>query len=253
MISECSSDPCSFYMGLELILASESSSLIQHFGASHLIALAGTFLIGFFVIYVSRKNQSSKISTAIEISIAFLLITAYPVKIIARYIDGIEIDKDVLFPLQLCDVAAVAGFFALILKNRLCAEITYFFGLAGTLQALFTPSVCYDFPSISYFAFFQLHSIVVIAALYLPLALDWRPRKGSVMRVWFCGICYAIIVGLFDFITGANYGFFREKAEGSLMDILHQWPYYIIEMSVLALVLFFVLSVPFLRQSQSKN
>ena len=73
------------------------------------------------------------------------------------------------------------------------------------------------------------------------------------MRVWFCGISYVIIVGTFDFITGANYGFFLEKAEGSLMDILHPWPYYIIEMTVLALVLFFILSVPFLRRSQSNN
>jgi hypothetical integral membrane protein (TIGR02206 family) len=240
-------------MDPELILASETPQLIQHFGATHLFALAVTLFIGFFVIYISRRNPSSQISATIAITIAFLLITAYPVKIIGRCIDGIEINKDVIFPLQLCDVAAIAGFFALVLKNRLCAEITYFFGLAGTLQALFTPSTCYDFPSISYFSFFQLHSTVVIAALYLPLALCWKPRKGSVMRVWFCGICYVVIAGLFDFITGANYGFFREKAEGSLMDILHPWPYYIIEMAGLALVLFFVLAVPFLRRSQSKN
>ena len=240
-------------MDPELILASQAPQLIQHFGATHLIALAVTLFIGFFVIYISRRNPSSQICATIAIAIAFLLITAYPVKIIGRFIDGIEINKDVIFPLQLCDVAAIAGFFALILKNRLCAEITYFFGLAGTLQALFTPSTCYDFPSISYFSFFQLHSTVVIAALYLPLALCWKPRKGSVMRVWFCGICYVVIVGAFDFITGANYGFFREKAEGSLMDILHPWPYYIIEMAGLALVLFFILAVPFLRRSQSKN
>jgi|TARA_B110000014_G_C20121490_1_gene594508 hypothetical integral membrane protein (TIGR02206 family) len=240
-------------MDPELILASQAPQLIQHFGATHLIALAVTLFIGFFVIYISRRNPSSQICATIVITIAFLLITAYPVKIIGRFIDGIEINKDVIFPLQLCDVAAIAGFFALILKNRLCAEITYFFGLAGTLQALFTPSTCYDFPSISYFSFFQLHSTVVIAALYLPLALCWKPRKGSVMRVWFCGICYVVIVGSFDFITGANYGFFREKAEDSLMDILHPWPYYIIEMAGLALVLFFVLSVPFLRRSESKS
>ncbi|HAA87047.1 MAG: TIGR02206 family membrane protein [Verrucomicrobiota bacterium] len=240
-------------MDPKLILAIEEPQLIEHFGATHLLALAFTLFIGFILIYFSRKNPSSQIVVAITILIAFLLITAYPVKIIGRCIDGIEINKDVIYPLQLCDVAAVAGFFALILKNRLCAEITYFFGLAGTLQALFTPSTCYDFPSISYFSFFQLHSTVVIAALYLPLVLCWKPRKGSVMRVWFCGICYMIIVGLFNFITGANYGFLREKAEDSLMDILHPWPYYLIEMTVLALVLFFLLSLPFWRRAGSKG
>ena len=240
-------------MDFELILASEVPKLIEHFGATHLFALGVTLFIGSFVIYVSRRNPASKISANIVITMAILLITAYPMKIMGRYIDGIDLNKDVIFPLHLCDVAAITGFFALILKNRLCAEITYFFGLAGTLQALFTPSTCYDFPCVSYFSFFQLHSTVVITALYLPLALCWKPRRGSVMRVWFCGISYVIIVGTFDFITGANYGFFLEKAEGSLMDILHPWPYYIIEMTVLALALFFILSVPFLRRAQSKN
>ena len=47
--------------------------------------------------------------------------------------------------------------------------------------------------------------------------------------------------------------FDQEPYEGSLMDILHPWPYYIIEMTVLALALFFILSVPFLRRSQSKD
>jgi len=240
-------------MDPKMILASDAPQIIEHFGATHLCALAFTVCIGFCAIYISRKNPSSQAAATIAIIIAFLLITAYPVKIIGRCIDGIEINKDVIYPLQLCDVAAIAGFFALVLKNRLCAEITYFFGLAGTLQALFTPSTCYDFPSISYFSFFQLHSTVVIAALYLPLALYWKPRKGSVMRVWFCGICYLIIVGAFDFITGANYGFLREKAEDSLMDILHPWPYYLIEMTVLALVLFFLLSLPFWKQGRSKD
>ena len=114
-------------MDPELILASQAPQLIQHFGATHLIALAVTLFIGFFVIYISRRNPSSQICATIVITIAFLLITAYPVKIIGRFIDGIEINKDVIFPLQLCDVAAIAGFFALILKKRLCAEITFFF------------------------------------------------------------------------------------------------------------------------------
>ena len=129
---------------------------------------------------------------------------------------------------------------------------TYFFGLAATLQALFTPSTCYNFPSFSFFAFFQLHSIVVIVAIYLPLVLNWRPRKGAVIRVWICGLIYVLIAGTFDWITGANYGFFRYKAEGSLMDVLHDWPFYIIEMTVLALIFFLILALPFVGKKIQK-
>jgi len=234
------------------MLEGEPPLLLTPFGAAHILALAVTFGIGFLLIYISRSYRWPAASGRITVMISVILITSYPMKILARYIDGIDLDIDVIFPFHLCDVAAVSGFFALVLRHRLSAELTFFFGLAATIQALFTPSTCYDFPSISYFAFFQLHSTVVITAFFLPLALQWRPRKGAVIRVWLCGLCYAIFVGIFDYIANANYGFLREKAEGSLMEVLHEEPYHVIEMAVLALVLFFLLALPFTVRSKKK-
>ena len=228
------------------LLISGVPKLLPHFGSAHIAALLVTLTLGFAIIFYVRLNKSNQFVGVVSSVLAIMLITCYPAKILSRTLDGIPLDKDSMFPLHLCDVAAVAGFFALLFKNRLCAEMTYFFGLAATLQALITPSTCYDFPSFSFFAFFQLHSIVVIVAIYLPLVMDWRPRKKAVLKVWFCGLIYVLVVGTFDWITGANYGFFRYKAEGSLMDVLHDWPFYIIEMALLALIFFFILSLPFI-------
>src|SRR5438132_907921 len=44
-------------------------------------------------------------------------------------------------PLQLCDVAIFVAAAALWSRNQLLVEITYFWGLAGTLQALLTPDL----------------------------------------------------------------------------------------------------------------
>ena len=221
--------------------------LLPHFEQAHLLALILTAVLGVLVISLCRTRVSSRFTEVTIVIMAILLITCYPAKILSRTFDGILLDKDSMFPLHLCDVAAVAGFFALVFKNRLCSEITYFFGLAATFQALLTPSTCYDYPSFSFFTFFQLHSTVVVVALFLPLVLQWRPRKGSVIRVWLCGLLYVLLVGAFDWISGANYGFFRSKAEGSLMDVLHDWPYYIFEMALLALLFFFILALPFMK------
>ena len=227
--------------------------LLPHFKQAHLSALFLTLVVGCVVIFTCRIKSSSRFTEMVSAIMAILLITCYPAKILSRTFDGIPLDKDSMFPLHLCDVAAVAGFFALVFKNRLSAEITYFFGLAATLQALLTPSTCYNYPSFSFFAFFQLHSTVVIVALFLPLVFQWRPRKGSVIRVWICGLLYVILAGLFDWISGANYGFFRAKAEGSLMDALHDWPYYILEMALLALLFFFILALPFMKKKHQEN
>ena len=61
---------------------------------------------------------------------------------------------------------------------------------------------------------------MVIAAIYLPLGLGWRPRPGAVPRVWVWGIGYVALAGLVDWLAGANYAFLREPAAGSLMEVL---------------------------------
>jgi hypothetical integral membrane protein (TIGR02206 family) len=179
--------------------------------------------------------------------LVMLLITAYPAMIVARLIDGIPVSVDVIFPMHLCDLAAVTAFFALLFRHALAAELTYFWGLAGTAQALLTPSTCYDFPNLAFFVYFQLHSAVVITAVYLPLGLGWRPRNWAVLRVWIWGLGYLVVAGVVDFLAGANYGFLREAAAGSLMEVLGPWPWYIGAMAGLGLVFFAVLGLPFWR------
>ena len=116
-----------------------------------------------------------------------------------------------------------------------------------------TPSTCYDFPNLAYFVYFQLHSAVVIAAIYLPLGLGWRPRQGAVLRVWYWGLAYLALAGLVDWLAGANYAFLREPAEGSLMEVLGPWPWYIGVMALLALALFIVLAIPFWRPKRMRS
>ncbi len=222
--------------------------LLPHFGPAHLAALAATVAAGAAMVWWARSGRWPARVGRAETVLATLLVTAYPAMILTRFADGIPVHIDVMYPLHLCDVAAVCAFFALVFRHPLAAELTYFWGLAGTLQALLTPSTCYDFPSPAYFAFFIAHSGVVIAALYLPLGLGWRPRRGAVLRAWYWGLGYLGLAGAVDALTGANYAFLRRKAEGSLMEVLGPWPLYVFAMAGLALVLFAVLGLPFWRR-----
>jgi hypothetical integral membrane protein (TIGR02206 family) len=228
-----------------IILATGNTPLLPLFGSAHLTALGITFVAVLLFILAARSRRWPRVLGWGETLLAMLLISSYPAKILARFWADIEITRDMMFPLHLCDMAAITGFFALVFRNRLAAELTYFWGLAGTLQALFTPSICYDFPSPAFFAFFQLHSAVVITAFYLPVGLGWRPRRGAVLRAWFWGLGYMTLAGSVNFLIGSNYGFLREKAEDSLMEFLGPWPAYIGVMAVLALVFFAILALPF--------
>jgi len=50
-------------------------------------------------------------------------------------------------PMQLCDWAMFAVIAALVTRRRGVYELAYFWGLAGTLQAILTPNLRDGFPS----------------------------------------------------------------------------------------------------------
>ena len=79
-------------------------------------------------------------------------------------------------PLALCNlalpVAAVACWWP---SWYLAVELTYFWGLAGALQAVVTPDLTAGFPQLEFFEFVVGHLGVVIAALYLVCLLYTSP------------------------------------------------------------------------------
>jgi len=149
-------------------------------------------------------------------------------------------------PLQLCDVAILITAAALWTRNRLAVEVSYFWGLAGTIQALFTPDVPQHFPSYPYFQYYIAHGGVVAASLILVVGMRLHPRPWAVVRVAGLTIAYAALVGITDAVTGANYMYLRSKPPSpTLLDVLGPWPVYIFSATLIAFVLFAILDAPF--------
>lgn len=149
-------------------------------------------------------------------------------------------------PLQLCDVATFIAAAALWTRNRLLVEVTYFWGLAGTVQAIFTPDLPQHFPSYPYFQYYIAHGGVVAAALVLVVGLRLYPRRNAVIRVAGLTIAYAAVVGLVDALTGADYMFLRAKPpSATLLDLFGPWPFYVVVAALIGLALFAILDAPF--------
>jgi len=158
-------------------------------------------------------------------------------------------------PLQLCDVAVLVAAAALWTRQQLLAEVTYFWALAGTLQALLTPELPQHFPTYPYFQYYVAHGGTVGAALILVVGLRMAPRAWAVARVAVITIAYAALVGLVDAVTGADYMFLRAKPDTpTLLDDLGPWPWYILSATALGLALFAILDAPFrLRQRRAES
>ena len=152
----------------------------------------------------------------------------------------------VRFPLQLCDLALFATAWALLKPQRAVAEVAYFWGLAGSLQAVLTPDLRAPFPSYWWMTFFLGHCGVVLCAVYLAAAGDVRPTVRSVWRVWWLANGYAVVAGITNWMFGTNYGYLaRKPMHPSLLDHLGPWPTYILGMEVVALASFALYYAPF--------
>jgi hypothetical integral membrane protein (TIGR02206 family) len=163
--------------------------------------------------------------------------------------DDYELDFDL--PLHLSDAVTVVAAWALWSPRALLFELTYFWGLTASLQAVLTPALgAEDGPdSLLFWHYFITHSGVVLAAVFLALGVGLTARPGAVLRVFCVTAAWAGVAAVGNALTGGNYMFLREPPQtASLLDYLGPWPWYVMASAVLALALFTVLDLPFRRR-----
>ena len=177
-----------------------------------------------------------------------------------------------LLPLHLCDIGIAVTALALIFAGRALSagqaaslslscgenedraprfrgrrlfELAYYWGLAGTIQALLTPAIEERFPDPACLRFFVMHGGVVISVLVMVFGLGLRPRRGSVLRVWGVTALLALPVGLVNWLLGANYMYLcGPPPRASLYDHLGPWPWSLAVMGAVALLLFWICYLP---------
>src|SRR5437660_1290063 len=119
----------------------------QPFGPLHLAIIAGTVLIPLALALVALRRRSQR----------FTQLTAWTLAAMLGFIEIVSLGYDFCIrgfrfgealPMQLCDWALGAVIVALITRRQLFYEPAYFWGLAGTLQAIITPNLEVTFPDI---------------------------------------------------------------------------------------------------------
>ena len=156
---------------------------------------------------------------------------------------------DFNLPLHLTDAATIVAVAALLCPRPLLVELTYFWGLTASLQAVLTPELSYGFPDFFFFTYFVIHAGVVIAAVLLVVGRRFSPRRGAVARAFLATAAVAAVAAVGNLATGGNYMYLREKpATGSLLDLMGPWPVYIPVAGAFGLLLFLLLDAPFRRR-----
>lgn len=214
--------------------------------ADHVAALAVTAALSAALPIVARAQPGARTRLFASLFGAVLLawFVAYHVVVLIQ--GDYELDFDL--PLHLTDAVTLVAALALMSRRPLLFELTWFWGLTASLQAILTPDLGADdrFPTFFYWHYFVTHGGVVVAAVFLAFGLGLTARPGAVLRVFLATAAWAGVAALGDALAGGNYMFLREKPEAAtLLDYMGPWPWYIFTAALVALALFELLDLPF--------
>jgi hypothetical integral membrane protein (TIGR02206 family) len=219
---------------------------LQFFGPTHLWALTSIVIVGSIIVFTVRLSGNPAVVRSVRFSLAVLLMVNFAITYGMRFATD-RFDVSTWLPMHLCDWASIAVVLALWFRWQWSYELAYFWGLGGTVQALLTPDIVADFPSIWFLVFFIGHGAVIVSVMFLTLALGMRPWPRSLPRAFFWSNVYLLCAGLVDYLFDANYGYLREKPQrASLLDYLGPWPIYIGGLEIVGAFAFFLLYSPFL-------
>jgi hypothetical integral membrane protein (TIGR02206 family) len=155
-------------------------------------------------------------------------------------------DPQYSFPLQICDYSALIAPLALVTSLRPLRALLYFWGLGLSSQAIFSPDLGYGPATIKFWLFWLSHGMIVGGAIYDLTARRFRPawRDFAIalgaLSLWF------VIVLPIDIVFGFNYGYIGRSRPGQppIVDAFGAWPGRLVIMSILAIVVFVVLVLP---------
>jgi hypothetical integral membrane protein (TIGR02206 family) len=216
------------------------------FGPAHIVVILLTISIPVGLGIVVRLTRSRRIDRAVSVCLAILLATNYLGYAVYLWRHQLFYWAQAL-PFQLCDWGMVTIIVALLTSRRGWSEVSYFWGIGGTFQAILTPNLQFGFPDIRFISFFVGHCGIVVGVIYIMIARRFRPTVSSIWRTLAWSELYLIATLAVDYLTNVNYGFLLHKPEAaSILDYLSDTRWlYILELNGLALIFFVILYTPF--------
>ena len=216
----------------------------EFLGLAHIGALAFLILLNLFLL--RYRNAQDKTKSVIRWMLALILWGNE----IAWHYWNYAVGKwtiQTMLPLHLCSLLVWTGAYMLVTKSYRIYEFMYFMGIGGAIQALATPGLGeYGFPHFVFFQYFISHGLIITSSIYMTVVENLRPTWKSLLRVAIWMNIYVVIVYFINTAIGSNYLMINGKPSiPSLLDLLPDWPIYILYMEGIGVITILLLYLPF--------
>ena len=156
-------------------------------------------------------------------------------------------------PLHLCGLSAILSGIILFWRKQLAYECLYYWGLPGAFHSLLTPEFTNGTEGLLFFEYYLSHGGILLAALYLTLLLDMKPRKNSWWKIFFWSQLLIPIIGSINWLLYANYMYICNKPIVENPFLFGEWPWYFLGIELAAIIHFFLIYFPFALKYRIKN
>lgn len=225
------------------------SSQFEFFGFAHFVVMGVVLAVPIVLTLVVKWLDSAKATQAICYGFAGV-IAVNEVLNWSHRIATVGVHEFVreYMPLHVCGITVFAVVVMLVFRRQTAYEIAYFWGLVGATNAVVTPQLEFGFPQYRFFQYFIAHGGIVAAALFATWGLGMRPTTRSVLRVFvLLNVLAVVLIGV-NLMLGSNYMFLCQPPITKSPFFFLPWPWYLLFLDGIALVLFYVLFIPFWRR-----
>ena len=218
----------------------------QTFGFEHISYLLICISVWFFLPLIGRRYASQ----SQQRNIALALISVTLLQEILHYFYKINLNsfnpaQDI--SLHMCGFSLFISCYALYTRNQTAFELSFFWGLAGALQAIVTPDPTrFYFGYISTLWSFLSHGLIILNVFWMIFVFEMRCRKYSLVNTVLVTNGAIFVVGIINKLigNGANYWFICEKPSGENPALIGEWPYYLITFQLAGILFMMLIYLP---------
>lgn len=216
--------------------------LFTMFSTAHIIAIAVLCLF-ILLLFTLKRKRSIQAENALLIERLFAL-TLLVMEILYHVwlFKAGRWDLSDSLPLELCSISLVMAIVLLWTGNRHVYDFVFFAGVGGALQAVATPDLDLGFPHFRYFHFFYTHIGIILTAIYFTWVKGYRPDFRGIIKTMIILNLLLPLIYVINVLFQGNYMFLREKPiNGSLLDFLGPYPWYILTLELVSFTIFIFL------------